>query len=477
MTPLDTYNARRFGFAAGVVAALVMLVAIVVLRLASGAISLPEIVADGFLLLLPGAVFSTILDTLQRSAKPIMYLGVAVGMVIVGGGLGRWYASSPSWKQVAVVVATVWLTFGLVVYTIAGAGVFGSQLQAGPAWHAVTLLGVFAIYGVTLHEVFGLLSQRAAAGVSQNRRLLLRNAALALVATLGVGVVWRLLIGGRQMGSDSEPLDVAGSPAGAAANDPPFDVPGLSPELTSTNDFYQVSKNFIDPSVSVGGWKLSISGLVDRPMELVYEQLRALPASEGIYALMCISNEVGGEYWSSARWKGVKLAYLLEQAGVHKDAYKAVFTAADDYKDSVKLPNALHPEALLAWEMNGEPLRKEHGFPARLLIPDIYGMKNVKWLTGIQIVNDDVKGFWQNQGWDDSAQYHVASRIDVPHGRASVSAGPLQVGGVAFAGDRGISRVELSLDGGRTWQEAEVKPRLSPEGWQLWQAQVQVDHI
>src|ERR687883_192619 len=115
---LEAYNARRFGFAAGVVAALVMLVAIVLLRLASGAISLPEIVADGFLLLLPGAVFSAILDTLQRSAKPIMYLGVAVGMVIVGGGLGRWYASSPTWKQTAVIVGSVWLSFGLVVYTI-----------------------------------------------------------------------------------------------------------------------------------------------------------------------------------------------------------------------------------------------------------------------------------------------------------------------------------------------------------------------
>src|ERR671933_495834 len=122
MTPLDTYNARRFGFAAGVVAALVMLVAIVVLRLASGAISLPEIVADGFLLLLPGALFSTLLDTLQRSAKPIMYLGVAVGMVVVGGGLGRWYGSRPTWKQAATIVLSVWVAFGVVIYTIDGAG-------------------------------------------------------------------------------------------------------------------------------------------------------------------------------------------------------------------------------------------------------------------------------------------------------------------------------------------------------------------
>ena len=111
---------------------------------------------------------------------------------------------------------------------------------------------------------------------------------------------------------------------------------------------------------------------------------------------------------------------LLTQAGVHTDAYKAVFTAADDYKDSVVLSAALDPDAMLGWEMNGEPLRTEHGFPARLLIPGIYGMKNVKWLTGITIVADDFRGFWQNQGWDDAAPYQTESRIDTP-GRATRS--------------------------------------------------------
>ena len=142
-----------------------------------------------------------------------------------------------------------------------------------------------------------------------------------------------------------------------------------------------MSKNFIDPSVAVGGWRLKIDGLVDRPMELTYDQLNALPASEGYYTLMCISNEIGGDLWGNGIWRGVKLKYLLEQAGVHTDGVKAMFTGADDYRDSVTLDRALHPDALLAWEMNGQPLRTEHGFPARLLIPGIYGMKNVKWLT------------------------------------------------------------------------------------------------
>src|SRR5919205_864687 len=129
--------------------------------------------------------------------------GVAVGMVIVGGGLGRVYGARPEWKRAAWIVVGVWLVFGLLVYTIAGAGPFGSRLQAGVVWHAVTLLGVFAIFGAALHEMFWLLSRRVATRVSAARRLLLRNAALALVATLGVGVAWRVLIGGRQMGAES----------------------------------------------------------------------------------------------------------------------------------------------------------------------------------------------------------------------------------------------------------------------------------
>jgi len=142
----------------------------------------------------------------------------------------------------------------------------------------------------------------------------------------------------------------------------------------------------------------------------------------------------------------------------------------------VLLSAALQPDALLAWAMNGAPLKREHGYPARLLIPGIYGMKNVKWLTGISIVANDFKGFWQNQGWDDAAPYQTESRIDTPHGRDSVSPGPLSLGGVAFAGNRAISSVQVSTDGEKTWQEAQVKPGLSQNSWQLWRADLNVDN-
>ncbi|MBV9547294.1 MAG: molybdopterin-dependent oxidoreductase [Chloroflexi bacterium] len=480
---LPDYNSRRFGFSAGVIAATVMLVAIVVLRVISGVQSLPEIVAEGVLTVIPGALFSAVLDSLQHAAKPLFYVAVAIGMLLVGGFLGRWYGGDPTWKHAARIVLSAWLVFGVGVYTLLGAGIFGQHLTGGPIWHALTLLLVFVVFGAALVHTHALLSRRAIPDLPDeglvSRRALLQSGGAALVALVAAGGVWRLLSGAfggsTQVQSAPVAADTAAATTPGAQNPPPFDLKGLSPEVTRTEDFYTVSKNFIDPAVAVGGWKLKIDGLVDSPMELTYDQLTALPASEGYYTLMCISNEIGGDLWGNALWKGVKLRDLLMQAGVHTDAYKAVFTAADDYKDSVRLENALHPDALLAWEMNGAPLKNEHGFPARLLIPGIYGMKNVKWLTGITIVADDFRGFWQNQGWDDAAPYQTESRFDTPRGRPTVPEGPLAVGGVAYAGDRGIQSVEVSTDGGQTWQPAQVKPGLSPYAWQLWRADLPVD--
>jgi DMSO/TMAO reductase YedYZ molybdopterin-dependent catalytic subunit len=474
---LAEYNARRVGFTAGVIAAAVMLLAIVVLRLLSGVTSLPEIVAEGVLINLPGALFSAVLDSLQHSAKPLFYLAIAIGILVVGGLLGRWFATEPTWQRAAKIVVGVWLIFGLGVYLVLGAGIFGQYLQAGPIWHGVSLLLIFGVYGFALWHAYAFLAHRAMPALPDtSRRVFLRNAAVVMVATVGAGSIWRLAMGG-DISTKTAPVPAASGlpPTALAPNAPPFDLKGISPEITDVNDFYTVSKNFIDPSVAVAGWKLTIDGLVDSPMTLTYDQLTALPASEGYYTLMCISNEIGGDLWGNAAWRGVKLKWLLEQAGVHTDGYKAVFSAADDYKDSVMLTNALNPDALLAWEMNGQPLKKEHGFPARLLIPGIYGMKNVKWLTGISIVANDFKGFWQNQGWNDAAPYQTESRIDVPRSRDTIAVGPLSVGGVAFAGSRGIQSVEVSTDGEKTWQSANVKPGLAANTWQLWRADINVD--
>src|ERR1051325_2701268 len=246
---LATYNAQRIGFTAGVVAAAIMLLAIVVLRLLSGIESLPEIFAEGILVNLPGALFSAVLDSLQHSAKPLFYLAIGIGMLAVGGFLGRLFAARPTWQRAVQIVLGVWVFFGVLVYTLLGGGIFGQYLQAGPVWHGGSLLVVFGVFGVALWHAYAWLAHRALPAVpDQSRRVFLRNAAVAMVATVGAGSIWRLMFGGDA--GDTTPTVPSGALPAAASppNAPPFDLKGMSPEVTDVTDFYTVSKNVIDPA-------------------------------------------------------------------------------------------------------------------------------------------------------------------------------------------------------------------------------------
>ncbi len=163
-------------------------------------------------------------------------------------------------------------------------------------------------------------------------------------------------------------------------------IAGQTGELTSAADFYYVSKNLAsDPSVSVASWKLTISGMVDHPYSLTYEKLRALPQVTQYHTLECISNEVGGTLMSNGVFVGVKLADVLNVAGIQSSASQMIFTAADGYSDSLHLGQALDDSSLIVYQLDGAPLPQAHGFPARLLIPGLYGMKNGKWLTQLTL--------------------------------------------------------------------------------------------
>lgn len=245
-------------------------------------------------------------------------------------------------------------------------------------------------------------------------------------------------------------------------------IPGLSPEVTPNDKFYRISKNLFDPVVKVDKWSLDIKGMVERPLRLAYDGLKILPAVQQYTTLECISNEVGGDLISNALWKGVRLKELLDKAGVKSKAKKVVFTCADGYSTGIPLTKALHPDTILAYEMNGVPLPTDHGFPLRLINPGHYGMKNPKWITGIELTDRDYKGYWETRGWSDQARVKTMSRIDVPVGGSSTKAGKQFIAGIAFAGDRGIQQVEVSTDDGRTWQKAVVKKALSPYTWVLW---------
>ncbi len=244
--------------------------------------------------------------------------------------------------------------------------------------------------------------------------------------------------------------------------------PGVAAAITPTEQFYIISKNLIDPTLGGENWRLMIGGLVGRPQTLRHADLLALPATDLTATLECISNEPGGALIGNARWTGVPLQRLLASAAIRPEATHVVFTCADDYVERLTLAQALDPATLLVHTMNGAPLTAKHGFPARLLAAGRYGMKHPKWLVGIELVGQTVPSYWSQRGWDPDAPVQVFTRIDVPAPLAT--RGPLAIGGVAFAGDRGISRVELSTDGGATWQTTRLEPALSALSWVRWVA-------
>ena len=301
----------------------------------------------------------------------------------------------------------------------------------------------------------------------------------ALAAAGAAGGRWILGPAAKTMATLASVATMTSGPraAGAQASrpgEPPVPglldgVVGLSPWLTPTGEFYTVSKNLFDPRVNENRWSLRVDGQVKRPLHLSYRELVAMAGQVEQYTtLSCISNPIGGDLIGNARWKGIPLARILELAAPREGVVDLRFEAADGYTDSIPLAKALEPTTLLALEMNGEPLPPEHGFPARLIVPGIYGMKNVKWITRIEAVPYDYKGYWEVRGWSDTAITRTLSRIDVPKDRGRLRQGRIEVAGIAFAGDRGIRAVEVSFDGGRSWEAAEVEPSPNAMTWSRW---------
>lgn len=247
-------------------------------------------------------------------------------------------------------------------------------------------------------------------------------------------------------------------------------IAGLSSEITPQEKLYYVSKNpaLFDPNLKGKPYSLELVGLVAKPLKLSLEELKSLPASDLTHTLTCISNPVGGDLIGCARWTGVSLKTLLDRAGVKPEAKWLVWEAADGYRESLALAE-LPPEALIAYAINGEALEPRHGYPTRLLLPGRYGMKQPKWITRITLSEKEEIGYWAQRGWSKSALIRTMSRIDVPGAGARLRAGEeVFIAGVTYAGGRALERVEVSSDGGKTWQKALLKPPQGKFAWQLW---------
>lgn len=243
--------------------------------------------------------------------------------------------------------------------------------------------------------------------------------------------------------------------------------PKATAPITPNDEFYVTSYRS-PPTIRINDWSLSITGLVERPLILTYEQLVAKPTVSQIVTLECVGNTVAGEFISTAAWEGVPLKSLLEEAGARAEAYDVVFRAADGFSDSIRFDRAMTGDVMIAHRMNNVPLPQGHGFPARAIVPGHYGMKNVQWLTSIEIVDRDHKGYYQQKGWTDEAVIKTMSRIDLPGHGSTIQGSRQRVQGLAFAGTRGIRLVEVSTDGGERWTAAMLAPPSSSFAWSFW---------
>ena len=249
--------------------------------------------------------------------------------------------------------------------------------------------------------------------------------------------------------------------------------------ITPNDLFYCVTKNVIDPRVNVDLWHLEVNGLVQNPTTYRFQDLKAFNQVEQETTLMCISNGLDAGLISNAVWKGITLRDLIDPAGPMADARRVRLFGVDNYTDTIPLEKALDPTTLLAWEMNGRSLPDRHGYPLRAIVPGYFGEKHVKWLTRIELTGDNVKGFYETQGWGPDFMTPTRSRIDAPDHESRFSlgqlSGPIEVKGIAFGGDRGISRVEISDDDGETWTDGNVHYPGTKLTWALWTYQWRPD--
>jgi DMSO/TMAO reductase YedYZ molybdopterin-dependent catalytic subunit len=513
------------GFGAGVGASIVMMLVMALLRFTTNTISIPELMEGSLIHLTGGKIESMLINALGVGGKALLLVTIVEGTLLLGGLLGLaftrfWpvHGQGTSWRWTSGLLygLLVGLLLNAVILPLFGQGFFGSDavgVTAPPGiarsiygtdlapWGLPVFLSMFllsVIFGLAL--VYLLPWQRyvvpntqgatagetatTSAGVpSESRRDFMKALGGGALALVGGAALWVLIrkaleappVAGVQTVEDTTPPRPQTTPVGGAtavatpaANADFTGVkPMLVPEVTPVESFYITTKNFVDPTVDGNSWQLNIKGLVDNPYTMNLKDVMAMTPLSKPHTLACISNPVGGSLIGNANWKGVDFAEILRKANPKSTASEVIVRAADGYEDSFPLSVALNSGVVLAYEMNGQSLVGKHGYPVRLLVPNIYGMKNCKWLTEVELTDHDFFGYWESQGWDDVAVYQTMSRIDFPDTN-NIPAKPIYVGGIAFAGHRGIQRVEVSTDNGNTWADAQLRKALGQDTWVQW---------
>ena len=419
----------------------------------------------------PGWLESFAISTFGTADKAVLAIGIFVVALLFGWFLGRASTRSP-----------ILIVIGFLVF--AGLGIAAQLTEAGSSGAVVVVTTLIAA-GIGLLVWYGIAQWTAPtqAAITDGdvpsigrRRLLLAVGAAATVSivTLSIG---RAKIRSRAQAQIAaltlpEPAEAAADPT--SEND--FDLKLVPPIVVSNLLFYRIDSALVVPTVDPDEWTLTVKGMVDNELTLTYQDLMELPLIERYATLACVSNEVGDTLVGNALWTGVRLTDVLDIAGVQTGADQLASRSIDGW--SAGFPTELAydgREPLIAVGMNREVLPANHGFPARLVVPGLYGyVSATKWLTEIELTTwDAFDGYWIPRGWAKEGPIKTQSRIDRPKNGNHIGLGRYTFGGVAWAPTLGIDRVEVQIDEG-PWLEAELTVPLSENSWVQWAFEAEV---
>jgi DMSO/TMAO reductase YedYZ molybdopterin-dependent catalytic subunit len=412
-----------------------------------------SVLADAVIAVVPLEVSHWFIDLVGTADKPLLILGLAVGLAVAGAIAGLAWRRTP-WAGLAI--------FALLGAVGAAAALSRPSLEAAAAIPSV-LAAVLAALALTWWDLQG--RKRTVAG---------RRGFLGLTAGLGAAALagswWASRVGPAAIEADRDALvlpepDVPAVEPGPVAD---FEQRGLSSYRTPNGEFYRIDTAITVPRIDVDGWRLRVHGMVDRELTYTMDDLLGRELIERDITLCCVSNQVGGDLVGNARWLGVSLADLLAEAGVDPSADQLVSRSSDGW--TAGSPTELvfdGRDAMIALGMNGAPLPVDHGWPARLVIPGLYGyVSATKWLTELELTTFDAyDAYWITRGWSTPKPIKTASRIDTP--RSKADSGTVVVAGVAWAQHRGISAVELRIDNGE-WRECALSDVATGDTWRQW---------
>jgi DMSO/TMAO reductase YedYZ molybdopterin-dependent catalytic subunit/uncharacterized membrane protein (UPF0136 family) len=449
-------------------------------------------VAELVIRLTPGPLAEYLIGLVGKLDKPLLLLGIFVVLGLLFAWAGR--LARRSWWAPAVVYAGLSAVGAVAVFVQRGATVNDAvPVAVGLVTWLVTLsllteplrraeLDAEAHPGAMLSgelDTVELVGRGELHPTSDHtRRVFVIRAGLIAAATVVLGVAGRVVGRGRRHVEESRRLlrlpqvSEPGVPRAARVG-----LEGVSPWLTSAESFYLIHTAIVVPTIEPNEWSLRIHGKVDREITITYDDLLDRQFTEAWITLNCVSNPVGGDLIGNAWWSGVRVADLLEEAGVDPSADAVLQTSHDGWTCGTPLAALTDSRnAMLAVAMNGKPLPIEHGFPVRTVVPGLYGyVSATKWVEDMEVTNfDAISAYWTERGWGEQGPVKMSSRVDVPRSGADVESGEVRFGGVAWAQHTGIEGVEFSVDGG-DWLPAKIAAVPSIDTWVQWSGATDVD--